>query len=96
MKHFLLTSQAKLDLDEIWLFIAEDNLDAADRFYDHLLSKFIMLAEQPLIGRSRDELLPSMRGFPVGNYVIFYRDTAKHIEIIRVIHGARDIENLFF
>jgi toxin ParE1/3/4 len=36
-----------------------------------------------------------MRGFPVGNYVIFYRDTSEHIEIVRVLHGARDIENLF-
>jgi len=95
LKHFRLTSQAQFDLDEIWLFIAEDNPEAADRFHDLLLSKFMTLAGQPLIGRSRDELRPNVRGFPVGNYVIFYRDTPEHIEMIRVLHGARDIENIF-
>lgn len=95
MKHFRLTSQAQLDLDEIWLFIAEDNIEAADKFHDLLLSKLITLAEQPLIGRLRDELRPNVRGFPVGSYVIFYRDTPEHIEIIRVLHGARDTENTF-
>jgi toxin ParE1/3/4 len=95
VKHFRLTSQAQLDLDEIWLFIAEDNIEAADKFHDLLLSKLITLAEQPLIGRLRDELRPNVRGFPVGSYVIFYRDTPEHIEIIRVLHGARDIENTF-
>ena len=95
MKHFRLTCQAQADLDEIWLFIAEDNIEAADRFHDLLLSKFLTLAEQPLMGRTLGQLRPNMRGFPVGSYVIFYRDTPEYIEIIRVLHGARDIENLF-
>jgi toxin ParE1/3/4 len=95
VKHFRLSSQAQIDLDEIWLFIAEDDPDAADRFHDQLLSKFFTLAGQPLMGRARDELRENMRGFPVGNYVIFYRDTSEYLEIVRVLHGARDIENLF-
>jgi toxin ParE1/3/4 len=95
MKHFRLASQAQIDLDDIWLFIAEDSSDAADRFHDLLLSKFLILAEQPMIGRSREDLRPDLRGFVTGNYVIFYRDTPEHIEIVRVLHGARDIENIF-
>jgi toxin ParE1/3/4 len=95
VKYFRISSQAQIDLDEIWLFIAEDNPDAADRFHDRLLSTFLTLAGQPSIGRSRDELRPNMSGFPVGNYVIFYLNTSEHIEIVRVLHGARDIENLF-
>ena len=94
MKRFRLASQAQLDLDDIWLFIAEDSPDAADHFHDLLLSKFLLLAQQPMIGRVRDELSPNLRGFAVGNYVIFYRDTPDYIEIVRVLHGARDIENL--
>ncbi len=94
MKQFRISSQAQIDLDEIWLFIAEDNPDAADRFHDMLLSKFLSLAEQPSIGRSRDNLQPNVRGFSVGNYVIFYRDTSEHIEIVRILHGARDIQNI--
>ena len=61
MKHFRLTSQAQVELDEIWLFIAEDNIEAADKFHDVLLSKFITLAGQPLIVRTRDELRPNVR-----------------------------------
>lgn len=95
MKHFRLAAQAQIDLDDIWLFIAEDSLDAADRFHDLLLSKFLVLAEQPMIGRSREDLRPDLQGFVTGNYVIFYRDTPEYIEIVRVLHGARDIENLF-
>jgi toxin ParE1/3/4 len=95
MKLFRLALQAQIDLDDIWLFIAEDSVDAADRFHDLLLSKFLLLGEQPMIGRSREDLRPDLRGFVTGNYVIFHRDTPEHIEIVRVLHGARDIENIF-
>lgn len=94
MKGFRLTLQAQTDLDQIWLFIAEDSPDAADRFHDLLLSKFIALAKQPMMGSSREELRPDLRGFAVGNYVIFYRDTIEYLEIVRILHGARDIENV--
>lgn len=95
MKHFHVSSQAKTDLDEIWLFIAQDNLEAADQFHDLLFSKFLTLAKQPLMGRARDDIRPSIRAFPVGNYVIFYRDTLEFVEVVRVLHGARDIESIF-
>lgn len=94
MKTIRLTAKAGADLDEIWLFIAQDDPDAADRFHDTLLSKFVLLGKHPLLGRERDELSPSLRSFPVGNYVIFYRDKTKFLEIIRILHGARDIENI--
>jgi toxin ParE1/3/4 len=39
-------------------------------------------------------LVLTLRSFPVGNYVIFYREVSEGIEIIRVLHGARDIEGI--
>ena len=93
MKTIRLTAEAGNDIDEIWLFIAQDDPDAADRFHDILMSKFALLGKQPLIGRERNDLSPSLRSFPVGNYVIFYRDWPEVLEIMRVLHGARDIEN---
>ena len=93
MKTIRLTAEAGNDIDEIWLFIAQDDPDAADRFHDILMSKFALLGKQPLIGRERNDLSPSLRSFPVGNYVIFYRDWPEFLEIMRVLHGARDIEN---
>jgi len=59
------------------------------------VGKFQTLATQPGIGRARDELAESLRSFPVGNYVIFYRATQGGIEVVRVLSGFRDIPNVF-
>ena len=48
-----------------------------------------------MMGRSREELVPKLRSFPVGNYVIFYQPISDGVEIVRVLHGSRDIESLF-
>jgi toxin ParE1/3/4 len=86
---------AKRDLVDIWIFIAKDNPDAADRFLDQLAQKFGLLTESPEIGRRREELAPNLRSFPVGRYVIFYRAAEAGIEIVRVLSAYRDIDTLF-
>ena len=95
MTSFFLTPQAIQDLNEIHDFIAEDSLSMALRFINTLQEKCHLLAQSPAIGRSREELAPSLRSFPVGKHVIFYRDAQDGIEIIRILHGARDIPPLF-
>ena len=95
MSGFRVSRKAVADLDEIWRFIARDSVERADRFTDHLASKYSLLAEFPLIGQNRDDLAPGVRSLPVGNYLIFYRATSKPIEIVRVLHGARDLDALF-
>jgi toxin ParE1/3/4 len=79
------------DLAEIWSFIADDSADAADHFLAVLEQKFRLLATQPQMGRSRPELMPELRSFPVGRYVAFYLAMADGIDLLRVLHGARDI-----
>ena len=44
------------------------------------------------IGRMRDDLQPDLRSFAAGSYLIFYRPIDDGIEVVRVLHGARDIE----
>ena len=83
---------AQSDLDDCWLYIARDNPDAADRFLDQLIDKLAMLAEHPAAGRNCRALRPGLYRFPVGSYVLFYQIRAKHIEVVRVLHGARDIK----
>lgn len=83
------------DILEIWDYIAEDSLDAADRWVDRLDEQFRLLATQPLMGRTRPELEQELRSFPFGRYVIFYAPLADGIDVIRVLHGARDIDALF-
>jgi toxin ParE1/3/4 len=54
-----------------------------------------MLSQLPEIGKRRFDLAPGLRSLAVGNYVIFYRPVSEGIQIIRVLHGARDIPSLF-
>jgi toxin ParE1/3/4 len=95
MKRYRLTGQADADLTDVWLYIAADNAEAADRFLHRLLEKCQMLADHPGIGQARDELGPSLRSLPVGNYLVFYRAIDDGVEIVRVLSGFRDLEALF-
>lgn len=95
MKGYRVSAAARMDLEEIWLYIAQDNPDAADRFIRAIISRFPKLAMTPELGRRREELSPRLRSFPLNNYVIFYRPTENGIEIARVLHGARDLPPLF-
>ncbi len=86
---------AETDILEIWDYIAEDTFAAADRWVDQLDEKLRLLAIQPLMGRTRDELERGVRSFPFGRYVIFYMPTDVGIDVVRVLHGARDIDAVF-
>lgn len=87
--------QAFRDLDDIAAYIGLDNPQAALRFLDSLEKRFHLLAASPGIGRLRPDLGAGIHGFPVDGYVILYRQVSTGIEIVRVLHGARDIEALF-
>lgn len=65
------------------------------RLLNRFTELFRKLAAMPGIGRNRPELGEGIRSFPSGNYVIFYRTVEGGIEIMRVLHGARDIEKIF-
>jgi toxin ParE1/3/4 len=95
MSQYHVSDAASADLEEIWLFIAQDDPDAADRHLRNLVSRFPTLASMPEMERLREELAARLRSFPVGSYVIFYRPIAGGVEIVRVLHGARDLPPLF-
>ncbi len=86
---------AAADILDIWDHIAEDSLDQADRWVDKLDEKFGILATQPLMGRAREELAPDLRSFPFGRYVIFYTPVQDGIDVVRVLHSARDVDAAF-
>ena len=86
---------ARADLDQIWDFIAEASESRADAFIRRLTRTFETLAGRPLIGRARDNLGTGVRSIPVGAYLIFYRPIEGGVEIVRVLHGARDYAKLF-
>jgi toxin ParE1/3/4 len=85
-------SQADADLDAIWGYIAADNDKAADNLINRIGKIFEMLVQNPLAGRERSELMPALRSFPVGNYVIFYVPLPNGIEVVRVMSSRRDVD----
>lgn len=89
------TAQAEEDLIDIWAYIAQDNISAADRFLDRIEDKFFLLAEQPRLGPRRPDIAPELRYFPVGSYLILYCEITAGIEIVRIVHGARRLTSLF-
>ena len=86
---------AKKDVLETWHHIAPDNTVAANRIVVKLNDKFKFLLRTPFGGRARPEIREDVRGFPVGDYLIVYRILPGVLEILRVVHGARNLEELF-
>ena len=91
----VISNSARADLTDIWAYIAEDSLGDADGFVDMLREKCEMLADSPELGRRRDDLTPGLRSFPVRRYQIFYRIAEREIQIVRVLSGYRDLDQLF-
>lgn len=95
MKRFVLAPEAAEDLDEIWEYIARDDIDAADRFLAKLHTEIGALAETPGMGHRRKDLAEdrSLLFWPVGNYLILYRANKEQIEIVAIVR-SRDIPSL--
>jgi toxin ParE1/3/4 len=87
-----LTGRAESDLDEAWDHLAQKNEAAADRLLDNILAQARLHAQFPLTGRPRDDLTPGLRSFVVSPYIIFFRPIDDTIEVIRVLHHARDVD----
>ena len=94
-RHFAFAEQARHDMDEIWAYIAEDNVVAADGLIDEFHQTTRTLADNPKLGRRREELSDGLRSLHVGNYVILYRLRADSIIVLRILHGARDLPEMF-
>ena len=95
MARVLRRPRAAEDIAAVWDFIADDNPDAADHWVDQLDTQLRLLATQPLMGRARDELAPGIRSFPFGRYLVFYRPIGDGIDVVRVLHGTRDVDTAF-
>jgi len=93
MGRFIFSEFVEGELAAIWDYIALDNLDAADTFQE--------LARNPEIGIQRrfpGSQLHSLRSFRIKgfeNYLIFYRPIPEGIEILNILHGARDLDKFW-
>ena len=93
MKRFELTRQAHADLQNIWDFIAQDSLDAADRVLDEFQHTIARLAAMPGIGHTREDLTTQdILFWPMYSYLILYRKNSAPLLIVGVLHGRRTLQ----
>ena len=89
------TADARNDLTAIWLYIAQDNMRAADRLMDQIDHALEVVLRFPESGEPVERLRSGVRRTIVGNYQLFYEPTDDGIRLLRVYHAARRIEDLF-
>lgn len=94
MRYFI-TNMAEIDMGEISDYISLDNPFAALKWHDNMVSQFELIAEFPHIGVAKSKRRPDLRSFPVKNYMVLYQIKSKTVEIVRILHGARDWKRLF-
>ena len=95
MIRLTVSAAAQADLDAIAEYIARDDLAAAEQFIEKLTGTFNRLCDGPGIGSPRDDLMAGLRGRAFGSYIIYYHVRPERLEIVRVIHGARDQAKIF-
>jgi toxin ParE1/3/4 len=95
LARFTRTAQAEEDLIDVWTYVAKDNLGAADRVLDRIDEVCARLAENPRLGPARPDLAERLRYFVAGSYLVIYREAPGGVEIVRVVHGARRLPDLF-
>jgi toxin ParE1/3/4 len=91
---YRLLPQALDDLDDITHTIAADNPRAAGQWLSKIETMFETLASMPLMGTPRFDVRPNMRTFAFGNYLILHLARGDGVDIVRVVHGAREWEGL--
>lgn len=95
MRQIVRTLQADTDLLEIWLYIARENMERADALLTRIDERCQILRQYPEAGKKRDELIPHIRSLTEGDYQIFYRIMEHRIEVLRIVHGSRDLQRMF-
>jgi plasmid stabilization system protein ParE len=92
MPAYSLSPDALEDLQDIWDFVAFDNVNAANHLEDEFFNAFEKLARRPRMGHTRPDVTDrDVRFWPTGSYLIVYRQFPATLQIVAVLHGARDV-----
>ena len=90
-----ISASAAEDLKDIWDYVAQHNESSALKLIREINRKFILLRDNPLVGREQDKFLVGLKSFVVKDYFIFYLPFDDGIDVLRVLHSSRDIESIF-
>ena len=96
MTRVQITSPALDDLADLWSFHARESDPRAQAWVDAILKTIALLEVTPLIGHDRQEsYLKGLRSLTHKRYIIFYRMQGSDVQVLRIIHGHRDLESVF-
>jgi toxin ParE1/3/4 len=88
------SARAEADLLDIWHRIAPNDPEAAEKLLRRIDAVCQELVLHPELGARREDVVAGLRLFPVGRYLILYRRSGPDIEVLRVLHGARQWQDL--
>lgn len=87
-----LSQEADKDLEDIFDYTADQfGTVQAIIYVEEFDAVFMRLSSDPSMGRERTDIRPGVRSFVKGSHLIFYRQTANGIRIVRVLHASRDV-----
>jgi plasmid stabilization system protein ParE len=97
MKSCEFSPEALADLQEIWAYIASDNPVAADELEADIYRACELLAKNPRLGHKRPDLTdePVLFWTVRSHYLVIYHGKRKPLQIVRILHAARDLQNQF-
>jgi plasmid stabilization system protein ParE len=94
VRKFDLARHALTDLQEIWQFVSEESITAADRLLEEFYQTIGRLAEMPGMGHKRSDLTDrNVLFWRLHSYLIIYR-SSQPLRIVRIIHAKRDVKRL--
>lgn len=95
-KLLVLTESARRDLRNIFDYIARENPEEAHRFLADLTSRIEWIAEAEFTGAPRDHIQPGLRAYPYRRRCVYFRHEGTRTLILRVVHGAQDVDQISF
>jgi toxin ParE1/3/4 len=96
--HARIRPLATRDLEEIVRYLDSQSTTAGDRFLEEFHRASKLLAEMPGLGplRGTEGRLKGLRSWPLkkfGSYLLFYIPVDVGIEVVRIMHGSRDLDH---
>jgi len=89
---YILRLRAQNNLESIWRYSFETwGIAQADHYLRALITRFEWIAENPLLGKPRDDIKAGYRCFPEGQHLVFYKITKQEIDIIGIFHQSQDV-----
>ena len=99
MNRYIIADEAIQDLEDISDYLLRNNLEAGEQFLQAFNTRCFQLVRFPKLGRSYAHIRPDVFGLSLCGFIIIYKvsnnDEAIGIEILRVVNGRRDLENIF-